>query len=1098
MRVSLTLSIVVIACLAIIFVPQANALPVSYNTTVLSFPLSTSVRNSSSYDIFPLIPDNWLWEKFNNNTIDSSPLNVIGAITYNTNAKAVLHLENVTTDSTANGNNGVVTGTKNYGLGHEGLGFSFNGANLIKLPNTSTFNFTSANAFSVSFWVKPSSFVGGPILFAKASSADTNGYLAFLSATGLPRWIIMASGTTYQVSSGTTLGLNDWSYMTFTYDGSGNRNGMKIYINATLDSTGAASAIVGETRNTNPLTFGSYSNNAELLTGFEDELRVYSTNLSVSQVSGLYEVGHYSQSHTFDGGEYLTTSTTFSFTKSNPFSIITWFKTTSSASGSFVENQANFGGTAAGYGLFKFTDNKIYFQLADGISQFQVLSPLTYADGNYHYVAATYDGSGNSNGMKLYIDGSLVATGSSSNIGGSITSTNPLLIGNDLSLTSALIGQLDNLKIYPYALTSSQINSDYNSISPISSGKQYISWYHGVSGSVTLTKKLGFGPNTITLSCKYQSAAGVTASTHYTPSVNGSIYYGCGSLGPYQMYKIPVINGSSFPIFHIATNGGFDNTTDLLDTFVTKNNIFGIEHRQATNSEFASLKSGNFTFGAAGTEILSNQKYAKSSGQTYKWYYNGTAGTGASGSTCDLIYKPTNATVAIDSIVCDKGFEATSTRYWQGMLVYGNGLFYTNSTQPFLNSIDANTYKKLLSLPCVVLGISSPCVTMEGTDQSGVDWFIGMDANKVYFNQASVLNNLLLHQNRAVQSYDVITPTTTSAYEVSNNPLLQSMTLYGFSVNQTITKTGLFTIPSGYTLRSTIVTPSIRTIDPQWTNDATDIPIVATTSSLFPIFLTASNAPSFAAIKVTQGNQIINGFESVYAVAQLDSTRSVEFDLPPGICTNIYIADISVSPSVWNFQGIICATGVNQKTVAYTNTVPFTFYTMKYGVTDSFTPSNNALTTTFRTDAAPTTYTVIVRNSTGTVALNQTFTIPANQTTDTRSFNVSAVTKPAALSVTVAGNQVYSAYLGSSLSLASVASFFHQYFSYQGFDLLSFIPIIFASMFSRNTVGIGSVLVVVCMATLSWLSVVVIPETAIYVAIVVAIISMVGYRAFGY
>src|SRR5690242_994892 len=112
MRLSLILSLVLVACLALVFIPQASALPVSYNTTTINLGMSSIPRNSSSYDVFTLNQDNWLWEKFDNNTIDSSPLSVAGTITYNTNLKALYKFENVITATV--GNTGAVQGSNLY------------------------------------------------------------------------------------------------------------------------------------------------------------------------------------------------------------------------------------------------------------------------------------------------------------------------------------------------------------------------------------------------------------------------------------------------------------------------------------------------------------------------------------------------------------------------------------------------------------------------------------------------------------------------------------------------------------------------------------------------------------------------------------------------------------------------------------------------------------------------------------------------------------------------------------------------------------------------------------------------------------------------
>lgn len=1065
---------------SLLAIPEASALPVSYNTTTINLGLSSSVRNSSSYDVFTLNQDNWLWEKFDNNTIDSGPLSVAGTITYNTNAKAVYHFENVITDSSTNARTlAKAAGTQTFVSGHEGQGISLDGSTYYTGSDT---GLQSGNgAWSVSAWIYPTSASQRGI-FSWGTNAGNQGIDITLSSTS---HVAIDNISSNLLVTTNTVSLNTWTHVVVTYDGTT----MKVYFNGVVDPTTATpSALNIVLSGATGEKVGANITGIINFIGTVDELRPYNTALSLAQVQALDMVGHYSQSHTFDGGEYVSLGNTMGFERTNPFSISTWIKTPTGGSGNiFTKGLAQSGGPA--YGAFEgiYGAGIVDFDLTGSDLTGLRVAALSTAinDNNWHYLAITYDGSSSPSGIKIYIDGiSQTLTTEVNNLDSSIITTNPFIIGVRTDLNSPFTGQIDNMKVYPYALSSSQITSDYNSISPISSGKQYMSWYHGVSGSSTLTNKIGPGSASLTLACSPSS------TFQYLIGYNQNISYLCQG-NPATFYFNNVMSNTNTIIWHAPTAAG---SSTLLTPFVSKAKLMTFSLDDGATAYITTSSGNTSSLGGPSAETMSNQRVNMNLGM-FKYHFNGTALVSSSGTDCDLLFLPTNITKSIDSIACDRSVPANTVRYWNGMNIQGSAIYYTNSTKSFLTSIDNAQYKKLLSLPCVILVNETPCETFIMTDFNNKDYFVVLTATHVYYRAASEANSLLLNENYALQSYDVVTPVTTSAFEIPNNPLLQSMTLYGFNVNQTLTKTGLFTIPSGYTFRSTVVTPSVRLIDPRWTNDATDIPTIYTTSSLFPIFLTASNAPSFAAIKVTQGSQVINGLESVYAVAQLDSTRSVEFDLPPGVCANIYIADISVSPTIWNFQGIICATGVNQKTVAYTNTVPFTFYTLKYGVTDSFTPSNNGLTTTFRTSSAPTTYTVIIRNATGTTAVNQTFTIPANQTIDTRNFNVSSVSKPASLSVTVGGNQVYSAYLGSSLSLASVASFFHQYFNYQGFDLLSFIPVIFAASFTRNTVGAGIVMVVLMIATLSWLSVTVVPEPVVYVSVFVGVLSLVGYRS---
>jgi hypothetical protein len=89
---------------------------------------------------------------------------------------------------------------------------------------------------------------------------------------------------------------------------------------------------------------------------------------------------------------------------------------------------------------------------------------LTSYEGSWVHVSATYDGSGSASGISLYVNGQLVS--SSSNTNGSYTAMNnegDLDIGREFSDgTTYANGQIDEVKLYNYKLTSQQIKTDYN------------------------------------------------------------------------------------------------------------------------------------------------------------------------------------------------------------------------------------------------------------------------------------------------------------------------------------------------------------------------------------------------------------------------------------------------------------------------------------------------------------------------------------------------------------------------------------------------------------------------------------------------------------
>jgi hypothetical protein len=80
-----------------------------------------------------------------------------------------------------------------------------------------------------------------------------------------------------------------------------------------------------------------------------------------------------------------------------------------------------------------------------------------FADGNWHHVVATYDGTTDANGAKIYLDGDLMSQGAISRAGtGLDTTTANVTIGNDLTAS------ISNASIWNTALTSAQVKELYS------------------------------------------------------------------------------------------------------------------------------------------------------------------------------------------------------------------------------------------------------------------------------------------------------------------------------------------------------------------------------------------------------------------------------------------------------------------------------------------------------------------------------------------------------------------------------------------------------------------------------------------------------------
>ena len=170
----------------------------------------------------------------------------------------------------------------------------------------------------------------------------------------------------------------------------------------------------------------------------------------------------------------VTTSITLNNPYTAGYSVELWFKTTSS--GPLL--QFNSSQTVNGGGADKFdrqlyvgTDGKVYFGQST-TSPTIVISPLTYADGNWHYVAGTYDGSH----INLYIDGNLVAGSTSSSPGvysgfwalgaGEETNTWPNSGGGATVSTIFFNGQVQDVAVYNLTLSNTRIYFHYIGTNP--------------------------------------------------------------------------------------------------------------------------------------------------------------------------------------------------------------------------------------------------------------------------------------------------------------------------------------------------------------------------------------------------------------------------------------------------------------------------------------------------------------------------------------------------------------------------------------------------------------------------------------------------------
>lgn len=169
----------------------------------------------------------------------------------------------------------------------------------------------------------------------------------------------------------------------------------------------------------------------------------------------------------FDGeNDYIVVSDPASgvLDPTSEYSLSTWLKYTVTTGYGFIISKSN-GGLGGGYELFRKTGSgAIRFSSCDAAGScsggyFDIFTPLSYNDGNWHHIAATAE---TNSTAKIYVDGVLVEES------GTVTQNNianafNLFIGARSTGGSAPFnGLIDDVRVYNRALSASEVKQIYS------------------------------------------------------------------------------------------------------------------------------------------------------------------------------------------------------------------------------------------------------------------------------------------------------------------------------------------------------------------------------------------------------------------------------------------------------------------------------------------------------------------------------------------------------------------------------------------------------------------------------------------------------------
>jgi len=169
--------------------------------------------------------------------------------------------------------------------------FNFRGSQYIDCTNDNVFNFSHSDPHTMFAYCKSTNWASTGMICGKRSATDM-GYNMFSNAGKLR--VVLRGGATSNaiiVETVDTLTDNQWYLLGYSYDGSGNASGLKIYVDGLPVAMNIIQNLVFSTlSNTNPFQIGC-SNGAFCWNGKIDEVRVWNKLIDDTQWSLMYNGG---------------------------------------------------------------------------------------------------------------------------------------------------------------------------------------------------------------------------------------------------------------------------------------------------------------------------------------------------------------------------------------------------------------------------------------------------------------------------------------------------------------------------------------------------------------------------------------------------------------------------------------------------------------------------------------------------------------------------------------------------------------------------------------------------------------------------------------
>lgn len=161
----------------------------------------------------------------------------------------------------------------------------------VNIGTPTSVRFNRLDTFSFSAWVNVSATGNNTIL--SNQRAPTTNYRGYYFAVQNNKLIFIHRSTLSNrlIFNGANNLSSGWNHVLFTYDGTASTNSGQFYINGSAETTTGSGTLTGTTESVDTLYLGCRSNSDNFFNGKLDEVSVFTSELTQSDVTQIYGGG---------------------------------------------------------------------------------------------------------------------------------------------------------------------------------------------------------------------------------------------------------------------------------------------------------------------------------------------------------------------------------------------------------------------------------------------------------------------------------------------------------------------------------------------------------------------------------------------------------------------------------------------------------------------------------------------------------------------------------------------------------------------------------------------------------------------------------------